>query len=81
MHHAPNTHILGDICFKTEVCRGGSRILGKGGLIKIFTTRGGYRRGVPLPVTARGSGGALIAPPVGPGVKLQLLFCFCIYLA
>ena len=44
--------------------RGGSTILGKGGLINIFTTGGGgggTGGGVPPPVTARGSGGALIA--------------------
>ena len=29
---------------------------------------------MPPPVTARGSGGALSAPPVGSGAKPQLLF-------
>ena len=46
----------------------------RGGLINIFTTGGG-------PVTARGSGGALIAPSVGSGAKPQPLLCFCVYLA
>ena len=32
---------------------------------------------VPPPMTARGSGGALIAPPVGSPAA----FCFCVYLA
>ena len=45
---------------------------GGGGLINIFTTGGG----MPPPVTARGSGGALIAPPVGSGASPQPLFCF-----
>ena len=36
---------------------------------------------MPPPVTARGSGGVLIAPPVGSGAKPQPLFCFCVYLA
>ena len=31
---------------------------------------------VPPPVTARGSGGALIAPPVGSGAKTQPVFAF-----
>ena len=31
---------------------------------------------MPPPVTARGSGGALIAPPVGSGAKPQPLFAF-----
>ena len=39
----------------------------RGGPINIFTTGGG---GVSPPVTARGSGGALIAPPVGSGGAL-----------
>ena len=43
----------------------------KGGLINIFTRGGGYGAGVPLPVTARVSGGALIVPP-----EPQPLFCF-----
>ena len=43
------------------------------GPINIFTTGGG---GVPLPVTARGSGGALLAPPVGSGASPQKLFAF-----
>ena len=38
---------------------GGSRISGRGGLITIFTSGGGYWRGRAPPVTARGSGGAL----------------------
>ena len=74
-------HPLVDPCMVFEIYisydRGGSRILGKGGLINIFTTGGG----MPPPVTARGSGGALIAPPVGSGAKPQPLFCFCVYLA
>ena len=37
--------------------------------------------GFPPPATAKGSGGALIAPPVGSGAKPQPLFCFCVYLA
>ena len=32
------------------------------------------RGGVPPPVTAKGSGGMLLAPPVGPGAKPQPLF-------
>ena len=48
----------------------------RGGSINIFTTGGGYGRSVPPPVTARGSGGALIAPPVGSGAKPQPLFAF-----
>ena len=36
--------------------------------------------GVPPPVTARGFGGAVIAPPVGSGASPQPLFCFCVYL-
>ena len=55
-------------------CRGGSRILGKGGPINIFTTGGG-------PVTARASRGTLKAPSVGSGASPQPLFCFCVYLA
>ena len=40
----------------------------RGGLINIFTTRGGGKGGgVAPPVTARASGGALIAPPVRSG--------------
>ena len=31
---------------------------------------------MPPPVTARGSGGALLAPQVGSGAKLQKLFAF-----
>ena len=31
-------------------------------------------------MTARGSGGALIATPAGSGAKPQPLFCFCVYL-
>ena len=49
--------------------RGGSRISGRGGLITIFPSGGGYGGGVPSPVTARGSGKTLIVPPVGPGAK------------
>ena len=49
----------------------------RGGLIIIFTTGEGTGGGVPLPVTARKFGGALIAPLVGSGP----LFCFCAYLA
>ena len=52
---------------------GGSRILGKGGSDKYIHNWG---TGVSPPVTARESGGALIAPPVGSGVKPQPLFCF-----
>ena len=52
---------------------------GGGGVSNIFTTGGGYGRGAPPPVTARGSGGALISPPVGSGAKPQPLFCFCVY--
>ena len=44
----------------------------RGGLINIFTTGGGYERGRAPPVTAKGSGGALRAPPVGSGP----LVCF-----
>ena len=46
------------------MCSGGSRISGKGGLITIFTSGGWYWRGRAPPVTARGSGGALQAPPL-----------------
>ena len=53
-------------------------ILGKGGSDKYIHNWGGYGRGRAPPVTAKGSGGALIAPPVGSG---QPLFCFCVYLA
>ena len=53
----------------------------RGGLINIFTTGGGFGRGRAPPVTAKGSGGALIAPPVGSGAKPQPLSCFCVYLA
>ena len=49
---------------------------GGGGLINIFTTGG---RGRAPPVTARGSGGAVIAPPVGSGAKPQPLSYFCVY--
>ena len=60
----------------TEVFRGGSRILGKGGSDKYIHNWGGYRvGGVPPLVTARGSGGALIAPPVGSGAAAFLLLC------
>ena len=45
--------------------RGGSSILGRGGLITIFTSGGGYGGGVPSPVIARGSREMLIVPPVG----------------
>ena len=31
---------------------------------------------MPPPVTAKGSGGALIDPPVGSGASPQPLFCF-----
>ena len=48
----------------------------RGGLINIFTRGGGYGAGVPLPVTARVSGGALIVPP-----EPQPLFCFGVYFA
>ena len=41
------------------VSSGGSRISGRGGLITIFISGGGYWRGRAPPVTARGSGGAL----------------------
>ena len=37
----------------------------RGGPMNIFITGGGTGGGVPPPVTVRGSGGALIAPPVG----------------
>ena len=40
----------------------------------IFTSGGGCGGGVPSLVTARGSGGTLIVPPVGPGAKPQPLF-------
>ena len=50
----------------------------RGGPINIFTPGGGYGRGRAPPVTARGSGGALIAPPVGSGAPAA--FCFCVYL-
>ena len=46
-----------------------------GGLINIFTTGGGYGRGRVPPVTARGSGGALIAPPVESGASLTAPRC------
>ena len=39
----------------------------RGGSINIFTSGGGYGGGVPLPVTARVSGGALIVPQRGLG--------------
>ena len=60
-----------------------------GGVINIFRTGGGggggggggTGGGVLPPVTARGSGGALIALSVGSGAKPQPLFCFCVYLA
>ena len=45
----------------------------RGGPINIFTTGGG---GVPPPVTARGSGGALLDPTVGSGAKPQKLIAF-----
>ena len=45
----------------------------KGGSDKYIHNWGG---GVPPPVTARGSGGALLAPPVGSGAKPQKLFAF-----
>ena len=38
---------------------GGSRISGRGGSNNYFISGAGYWRGVPPPVTARGSGGAL----------------------
>ena len=38
--------------------------------------RGGTGGGVPPPVTARGSGGTLIAPPVGSGSVFLLLRLF-----
>ena len=44
---------------------------GGGGPINICTLGGRAP-----PVTARGSGGALIAPPVGSGAKPQALFAF-----
>ena len=48
---------------------------GGGGSDKYIHNWGeGMGGGVPPPVTARGSGGALIASP-------QPLFCFCVYLA
>ena len=53
--------------------RGGSRVLGKGGSNKDIHHWG---RGRAPPVTARGSGGALIAPPMGSGAKPQPLFAF-----
>ena len=59
----------------TSVYRGGSRILGKGESDKYIHNWGGYGRGRAPPVTARGSGGALIAPPVGsPAFLLLHLF-------
>ena len=59
--------------------------MGKGGLKIIFTRGGGgggggTGGGVPTPVTARGSGGALIGPPVGAGAKPQPLFNFSVYI-
>ena len=42
----------------------------------IHNWREGTGGGVPPPVTARGSGGALIALPVGSGTKPQPLFSF-----
>ena len=44
----------------------------RGGPINIFTTGGGYGRGRASLVTARGSGGALLAPPVAPEAFLLL---------
>ena len=50
---------------------------GKGGSDKYIHNWGeGTGGGVPPPVTAGGSGGALIAPPVGSGAKPQPLFAF-----
>ena len=55
--------------------RGGSRILGKGGSNKYIHNWGRVREGeVPPPVTAKGSGGALIAPPAAPAAFLLLRF-------
>ena len=45
--------------------RGGSRILGKGGLQNIFTTGEGTGGGVPPPVTARGFWGSADSSPSG----------------
>ena len=49
------------------IISGGSRISGRGGLIIIFTSGVGTGGGVPPPVTARGSGGALSSPSGGWG--------------
>ena len=43
----------------TSTVSGGYRISGRGGLITIFTSGGGYWRRRAPPVTPRGSGGAL----------------------
>ena len=56
---------------------GGSRILGKGGSDKNTHNCG---RHAPSR-DSKGSGGALIAPPVGSGASPQPLFCFCVNLA
>ena len=43
---------------------------GGGGGGNNYIHKRGTGGGVPPPVTARGSGGALVAPPVGPGAFL-----------
>ena len=49
----------------------------RGGLINIYSQLGeGTGGGVPPPVTARGSGEALIAPPVGSGQSPSRFFAF-----
>ena len=51
----------------------------KGGSDKYIHNWGRVREGAcPPPVTAKGSGGALLAPPVGSGAKPQKPFAFAI---
>ena len=53
----------------------------RGGLIKIYTSGGGYGRGRAPSRDGKGSWGTLRAPPVGSGASPQPLFCFCVYFA
>ena len=58
LSHIPLNFFMTPLCNQyATLNRGGSRILGIGGLINIFTTGGGYGRGRAPPVTVRGGWG------------------------
>ena len=61
-------------CFQIVLYAGADPGFREGGSNKYIHKRGWYGGGVPSPMTARGSRGMLIVPPVGPGAKPQPLF-------